>query len=303
MKRIIFQTAIFVLITGLSFLLILCQADGRSDALYLRFTTKPQTNLIIGTSRAAQGLQPKIFDEVLKKEDPFFNYAFTLAQSPFGSVYLNSIQKKLDTTKKKGTFIISVDPWTICSDTKDPNDSTNFREASLALANTTNVNTKPNLGYLYHNFGGKYHQILFPVNSKMYLHEDGWLEMNLRTDTATIHQRTLKKMKDYRFNVLPKYKFSSLRLQYLLKTIQYLNNYGDVFLVRIPVSEEMMTIENELMPNFDSKIRAAILLSKDYLDLTKENSSFTYTDGNHLYKKSGAVVSEKIANWIMLKKR
>jgi hypothetical protein len=278
--------------------LILCQADGRSDAFYLRFTTKKQTNLIIGTSRAAQALQPKIFDEILKKEQPFFNYAFTLAQSPFGPVYLSSIQKKLDTTKTNGIFIVTVDPWTICSETKDPNDSTNFREADLALANTANVNIKPNLGYLYHNFGGKYHQILFPVHSKMYLHGDGWLEVNLRRDTATINERTSKRMKTYRFNVLPKYKLSSLRLQYLLKTIQYLNNYGEVFLVRIPVSEGMMEIENELMLDFDSKIKEAILLSKKYLDLTKENSSFTYTDGNHLYKKSGAVVSVEIAKWI-----
>lgn len=298
MKRIIFQTTIFILITAVSFLLILCQADGRSDAFYLRFTTKPKTNLIIGTSRAAQGLQPSIFDEILKKEQPFFNYAFTLAQSSFGPVYLSSIQKKLDTTKTNGIFIVTVDPWTICSETKDPNDSTNFREADLALANTANVNIKPNLGYLYHNLGGKYHQILFPGYSKMHLHEDGWLEMNLRRDTATINERTSKRMKAYRFNVLLKYKFSSLRLQYLLKTIQYLNNYGEVFLVRIPVSEEMMEMENELMLDFDSKIKEAILLSKKYLDLTKENSSFTYTDGNHLYKKSGAVVSTKIAKWI-----
>jgi hypothetical protein len=298
MKRIIFKTANFILITGGSFLLILCQADGRSDAFYLRFTTTTQTNLIIGTSRAAQGLQPQILDEILQKEAPFFNYAFTSAQSPFGPVYFNSIQKKLDTTKRNGTFIVTVDPWTICSATKNPNDSASFREADLALANTENVNQKPNWGYLYHNFGGKYHQILFPARTKMYLHEDGWLEVTLRRDTATINKRTLRKMKDYRFNVLPKYKFSSLRLQYLVKTIQYLNNYGDVFLVRIPVSEEMMRIENKLMSDFDSKIKEAILLSKDYLDLTKENSSFTYTDGNHLYKRSGAVVSKKVANWL-----
>jgi len=298
MKRIIFQTTIFIVITALSFLLILYQADGRSDAFYLRFTTKPKTNLIIGTSRAAQALQPQILDAILKKEQPFFNYAFTLAQSPFGPVYLNSIQKKLDTTQTNGIFIVTVDPWTISSEIENPNDSTNFREANLALANTKDVNVKPNLGYLYHNFGGKYHQILFPVNTKMYLHEDGWLEMNLRTDTATINKRTLKKMKNYRFKVLPKYKFSSLRVQYLLKTIQYLNRYGEVFLVRMPVSEGMMEIENELMLDFDSKIKEAIFLSKKYLDLTKENSNFTYTDGNHLYKKSGAIVSEKIAHWI-----
>jgi hypothetical protein len=56
-----------------------------------------------------------------------------------------------------GSFIITVDPWTICSATKNPNDSASFREADLALANTENVNQKSNWGYWYHGFGGKYH--------------------------------------------------------------------------------------------------------------------------------------------------
>lgn len=298
MKRFILQTTAFILLTGFSFVFILYQADGYTDAFYLRFTTPKQFNLIVGTSRAAQGLQPAIFDEILETDAPFFNYAFTLAQSPFGHVYLNSIKKKLDTTQRNGTFIITVDPWSISSETANPNDSAHFREINLALANTVNVNQKPNWGYLYHNFGGKYYQILSFGNSKMYLHEDGWLEMNLRTDVAVVQERTLKKLKRYRDKVLPKYKFSTLRLQYLIKTIQYLNQYGKVFLVRLPVSKEMLEIENELMPMFDSKLKEAILLSEDYLDFTKEKTSFTYTDGNHLHKKSGAVVSQKIANWI-----
>lgn len=301
MKQFILYTVVFVLLVGLSFVLILYQANGHTDAFYLRFTTPKQSNLILGTSRAAQALKPAIFDAILDQDAPFFNYAFTLTQSPFGPVYLNSIKKKLDTTKKDGIFIVTVDPWSISSETENPNDSTNFREANLALANTAVVNQKPNWGYLYHNLGGKYHKILLPGNTKMYLHKDGWLEVTLRTDTATIQKRTLRKLKNYRFNVLPRYKLSTLRLQYLIKTIQYLKQYGRVFLVRIPVSEKMLEIENELMPAFDSKIKDAILLSEDYLDLTKEKTSFTYNDGNHLYKKSGAVVSTKIAKWIKAK--
>ncbi|WMX16013.1 hypothetical protein [Aureispira sp. CCB-E] len=69
-----------------------------------------------------------------------------------------------------------------------------------------------------------------------------------------------------------------------------------MFLIKLPAYKDILQIENELMLVFDSKIQEAIFLSEDYLDFTKEKTSFTYTDGNDLYKKSGAVVSRKIAN-------
>ena len=100
---------------------------------YVRFTSPTQHNLIIGTSRAAQGIQPTVLNEIIPNKS-FFNYAFTAAQSPFGPVYLKSIQKKIDTTTKNGIFIVTVDPWSISSKSKDPNDSSKFRENNLALA-------------------------------------------------------------------------------------------------------------------------------------------------------------------------
>ncbi len=59
-----------------------------------------------------------------------------------------------------------------------------------------------------------------------------------------------------------------------------------------------MEIENRLMPDFDSKLRQAKSIAAGYLDLTKYNSDFIYTDGNHLYKESGKEVSRIIAKWI-----
>ena len=35
-----------------------------------------------------------------------------------------------------------------------------------------------------------------------------------------------------------------------------------------------------------------------YLSYRKLPHKFDYTDGNHLYKTSGAVVSAEVANWI-----
>ncbi len=296
MNRFIIQVIGFVVVVAISFIAILFQADGRTDAFYLRFTSPRQTSLILGTSRAAQALQPRILDSILDQK--IYNYAFTAAQSPYGKIYLNSIKKKLSATTKNATFILSVDPWAISSKTKQPNDSLHFREVGLMLDNTPSVSENPNLTYLFNNLGGQYYKILFPINTKMYLHDDGWLELSLNMDSRSIKRRTATKLRHYRENTLPHFQFSSLRLAYLVETIQYLKQYGKVYIVRLPVSSPMMAIEEELMADFDTKIKKAIVLTEGYLDLTPQNNNFVYTDGNHLYKKSGAVVSQKIAKWI-----
>lgn len=298
MKQFIIYILSFSLIVVITFICILSLADGRTDAFYLRFTTPVQSNLIIGTSRAAQGLQPAVFNAKFG-DRKFYNYAFTVAQSPFGSVYLNSIKKKLDTTVKDAIFIVTVDPWSICSKTKNPNDSSHFRENALALQSTTHVNTKPNYQYLIHQLSGKYHKILFPFASKSFLHDDGWLEISLKMDASSIANRTKRRLKTYKETVIPSHNFSTLRLEYLIKTIQFLKRYGSVYLVRLPVSVGMFDLEMAFMPDFDSKIQRAISLSDGYNDLTLLNETYVYTDGNHLYKNSGKEVSNFIADWIL----
>ena len=40
----------------------------------------------------------------------------------------------------------------------------------------------------------------------------------------------------------------------LKKTIQFLKSHGDVYMVRVPVSNEMFLIENQLVSNFDESM-------------------------------------------------
>ena len=138
----------------------------------------------------------------------------------------------------------------------------------------------------------------------MFLHESGWLEVyNIAMDSSSVANRTYNKIKTYRDFSLPKAKFSSVRVKYLVKTIDYLNDYGKVYLIRLPIHKGMMELEEQLMPNFDSNIKEAIDISNGYFDMTIQNDSFEYTDGNHLYKTSGAKVSAEVANWIKTKER
>lgn len=295
-KLFFFAIPLVIAFIGLSLF-----ADGYTDPYYLRFTTPKQKSLIIGTSKAAQGLQPKVFENKLGIK--IYNYAFAINQSAFGKVYYESIVKKHKKVKD-GIFIITVDPWSICSKGKNPNDSEQFVENESPLAKTQIVNLYPNVEYLYENLKGKYSDLFIPPSDNLFLHDDGWLEIKgISMNKDSLNKRIANKIIKYKKEHLNQSKFSTKRLYYLLKTIKYLQNYGKIYLVRLPVHESMMKLENELMPDFNDKIKEAINISDDYYDMTSYNNYFIYTDGNHLYKDSGEEVSALIANRILNKNK
>ena len=294
MKRFLLQTALFSIIVIASFGYLLTTADGCSDSFYLKFATPKQNSLILGISRAAQGLQPAAFKKELNVD--IFNYAFTNRHSPYGSAYFTSIKKKLDDKARNGTFIISVNPWNLSSSGADPNDPSLFREWGACVDKTRDVDIYPNYRYLINNLKGNYYQLLFG-SSTTCLHDDGWLEISVDMDTAVVNRRTRDKVEYYR-EKLSRYHFSDTRLDYLKQIIRYLNKHGEVYLVRLPVSPGIMAVENEYLPDFDTRIAPLMLLVKGYYDMTCFNGEYRYTDGNHLYKESGLKVSLRVADWI-----
>jgi hypothetical protein len=270
-------------------------ANGTTDPFYVRFTTPQQENLILGTSRAAQGLQPNVLEKTSNIE--FYNYAFTITISPYGETYLNSIKKKVKKGNKPGVFILAVDPWAVSSITLNPNE---FRELQGCLNNTPSVDKNPNFTYLIRNLKGDYQNVLTKrSSSSLFLHENGWLEVSVPMDSSIIKKRLNSKIEFYRDDMLPKYSYSPNRFGYLKKTIEFLSNFGNIYLVRLPIAPEMMEIENELMPDFNKRINEVTPLTKGYLDMTAFNEKYIYVDGNHLYKGSGKVVSEEVAKWII----
>ena len=121
-------------------------------------------------------------------------------------------------------------------------------------------------------------------------------------DAASVQRRTNSTLVEYQ-NYLSLYQFSKVRLDYLSNTIDFLKQYGHVYLVRLPLSPQLMEIENQLAPNFSELLQISTEKSAGYLDLTSKNSLFSYTDGVHLSAKSSKLVSEKIALWIKDRER
>ncbi len=313
MKKFIIKILISAAIVFLIYLFTGFLADGSTDGYYLRFTSPKQNSLILGTSRAAQGLLPSVFDSVLTGYLPdkgMYDFAFTDIHSRYGPVYLKAILKKINPEVKNGVYILAVDPWSVSSDTSNPNNTDKFIENSLSLAKVKSFTSSPNYEYLIKCYPANWGSIIlnriqntlynkFPAHfTWSYLHDDGWLEVNIPMDSTSMAKRIAEKVKEYSdFSTIRS--ISSVRLNYLEKTISTLKMHGHVFLVRLPISKQMLEVERNYLPDFDYIIsNIASKYQIPYINLIDESTKYVYTDGNHLYKSCGKEVSVEVARII-----
>jgi hypothetical protein len=294
MTRFVTKSSLLILCIAIIYALLGFLADGRTDPFYLRFTSKQKNSMILGTSRAAQGIVPKVVSKLISKEieGNLFNYSFTVLHSPYGKTYFKAIQEKLDKNTKNGLFIVAVDPWSIAQRT----DIDYFRETELELAKINDFNSYPNYNYLRNAYQNSFFSLIknkLMPEENMILHEDGWLEVTIDVRKEMIEKGSKEKIKDYRTKQLSNYKISLERIAYLEKTIALLKKYGTVVLVRIPVDKRMLAIENELDPIFTERIeKIANKFETKFLSYKDEN--YVFPDGNHMYKESGKIFSRKL---------
>ena len=295
MKRFLLESTLFSVAIIASGYFVFLQAEGKSDPFYSRTTTPKQASLILGTSKAAQGLMPEVLNPYL--ETDIYNFSFTVAHSPFGPAYLSAIEKKLKPETKDGVFIITVDPWSISSDGKDPNNEAEFGESKSFMGTAKSFSSKPNISYLLNSYDDNYIKILLNF-SLMEVHKDGWLEVFPPMDSTSVKNRIAENILEQNAK-LKNYRFSQTRFEYLKRTIETLKNHGKVYLVKLPVDFRIAAIEAELVPEFDKKIEElAKTVSVPYLNLMNSDTKFTFTDGIHLYKDSAIVVSAEVGRWI-----
>ena len=303
MNQFLLKVLGFSVLVMSSMFLVFSLADGTTDAMYLKFTTPKQNSLILGSSRAAQGIQPKHLNSGLNRLD-LYNYSFQIPSSPYGEVYLKSIKKKVNKNSQEGVFILEVNPWTLCTTIDSKTKKSYLSEKDGFLENTNYVNVNPNIEYLVESLGKKYADILRNRNRKgddltYFIENDGWLHVNLKMDSLTKRKNIKYKVERYRDKLSFYRGISEYRILYLSKTIKFLKQYGKVYLVRVPVIESLLEIENELAPEFDDVING--IASKDkisYINMMPFNQKYGYTDGNHLDVASGRQFSIDLADRI-----
>lgn len=303
MKRFISQLVFFFTSILLSILGVFFLADGSSDAFYLKLTTPKKTALIIGSSRAAQGLQPEIMNDILPVND-LYNFAFSRIHTPYGKPYLELIQKKLKPADEN-MFIVEVNPWSIAQSKGDTFSNLPFKEVKSFTGLVNHVDQKPNFTYLLKCFEGSYIKILTNKNGNdhkdlLEVKHDGWFEVQLDDDLKQRQNRTKNALSHYKKLAQDYHPNNELRFDYLKRTIAYLKVHGVVYLIRLPISPEMLQIENRFDEAFDINMDQ---IAKDmgvlYLNFSHLDQDFTFTDGHHLNIESGKRFSALLAQKIV----
>ena len=296
--KLLLRLLLLAAATGLGAALLLpVVLRGGVDAFYGRFASPAAGSLILGTSRAAQGIRPAVLAARLggQFEGPLLNYAFTLTHSPYGPAYLASIRRKLRPGVRHGLFIVAVDPWSLSAAGRADTVATEqFPEANSFIGQLHEVSQSPNLAYLIrYQTKPLYRLPLDFATATERLHPDGWLEVNIGIDSAQVRARTARKLLDYRRLAATQHP-SAGRLAALRQTIEFLKPHGRVVLVRLPVGAGLRALEQQYQPGFDAQMRR---LAANFVVAYFDYSTVPYatTDGNHLQKAASEKFSQQLA--------
>jgi len=264
------------------------------DLFYGKFL-RPAPSLILGSSRAAQGIDPSSMMEA-GENNSTLNFAFTNANSPYGPVYLEAIRHKLSAANKDAVFILEVNPLLLSLNEKEKNDTDTWRENDLTLDRQITFNEEPNYEYLLRNYRQPLYKLALGYASSDFqtLHSNGWLEQRVSMESKEVAKRKERMLASYR-DVFKKHRPSPQRMEWLAKTVGFLKQHGRVVLVRIPTSGEMADLEYAYWEDFSQDLQA--LSQKhdaEYFDLISQSDTAETIDGHHLSISAAKALSKRL---------
>ncbi len=299
MRNFLFKISFYIIGVAGVLLLLGSYADGNTDDNYMHFAVEKPKNIILGDSRSVQGIVPDVLKRKLSV--PFDNFSLNIVQSPYGPIYLKALKRKLDPDTKNGIFILTVNPWNL-SLNNIVKKSEDFPEENSPFKNMYFYNMSPNYEYLIKNLDKSWFRIYLDREevgrSNTFLHKDGWMEVQIDMNKDSVAARTAEKTEYYRA-MLENYTLSQERMKALTEIIDYLQPKGKVYLVRIPASKNIITLENGRFPEFNGLMRdLSHKKNIKFYDFSDHPDDYVYTDGNHMYRESSKILTSKIADSI-----
>lgn len=292
MKRFVIGTSAAAVIVLLIFLTAFAIIpSGRLGDVYERVSSPLQSSLVIGTSRAAQAVNPGIINARLKNlySAPLYNFAFHLDASSYNTVYETAIYKKLAPYNGEcNLYILAVDPWALRKLDSIPQE--------LAL---NSYSQRPNIEYIAKNFSRTWFS---PLPTHSFVNSHGRTEVDyVPKSKAEWEKRVSMRLAAYN-DMAKKYRYDYASQQVLERIVRNLKKRGNVFLVRIPISKPMEILENTVCPDFDTKMKnLSQMYNVKYLNFSK--TDYSTTDGNHLTQNEGNRFSQTLADSIYVSSR
>lgn len=314
MRKFLLKTTVILSLTIIPYFIISYNDVITSDSYYYKYTHRAN-HLIMGLSPINRGIAPQILKEQLNLSGNILNYGFNGNTSPFGKKYYNMIRSKVKPTKQKnGVFIISVSPLALSIKPKEEKENI-FRENHTPLKKLIFNNINPNLEFLTELSNSRQLVSTFLEKRLAFLlgkkeskgneafcdtknYPDGWTPFFVR-DSSQIKKMTQQRIKKFQNQHLL---ISSYRQKYLENTIQYLQQYGKVYLIRMPSNPIIHDILNIKNPEFEIVIQELTKKYQlQYYDLNKhiETSQLPFVDGVHLNYTGAITTSNKLAELLL----
>ncbi len=271
--------------------------NGNTDTNYLRFTPSKNTGMILGNSRAAQAISP----DDLKAHLGLFNAAFALNTSPYGEVYHRYIKKQLNEEARDQVFVFCVDPWSLSSPFDPQTGQEGMVEESKFIATTSSI-ADPNWEFMIEQYAYGWGNIIrehYRPTSGMFLHTNGWLEVNRVYDAVRAEKRRANKLKGYKAEVFVSNRPSDYRKKELRKMLQEMKGYGKVMMVRLPIHPDFFEMEQAFWPSFENEMEQLAQEEGVIFWSPKEmNTELPFNDGHHMNIKGshrfGEILNQRI---------
>ena len=303
MIRFLGKLLLFSFVLSATYLLLVHKlSQGYVDMYYPKFT-QPGGSLVLGLSRADQGIDPSLLQEELRPADfaaPFVNFASN--QSYYGEVYLKAIRKKVPANVKNGLFILSVTPGSFTAPKKAGDRELVKMDEHTIMGKTGNFTTQPNYDYIMNCYGQALYNSLHTLTAweNLTTHEDGWNEVRMQSGEQEITKKDIAFWKAQNLSFYNrKIRTEAVRdhrKEYLEKTIEYLKGHGTVLLVRLPADPDIIELENQTWNGFDGHMdRIAGLHGIPYLNYSKGFDGMETYDGSHLASESAREFTRMLA--------
>jgi hypothetical protein len=281
-------------------------SQGQVDYFYSKFTHQAGS-LILGISRANDGISPAIIEQNFTEDEiafPVLNFAFAHQTSDFGPVYLKAMQKKILPETKNGLFILEINPASLSILKSQPDSVSTLQEDQSFLSTMNRFNQHPNFEYIrkmYSQSLYKGFQKSRRIDKIRYSNPDGWQEVMVENEFYKVSDQEVLKWKEQKLNeaktMMEFFKPSRARLQYLEKTISYLQDFGKVYLVRIPISNEFLNTEHSYWPELDAEIEEiAERNNVVYFNYSNKGELYKMYDGTHLFSAGAKSFTQQLCD-------
>ena len=313
MKLFLFKLSLLAILLVTTYAFFLHKlALGEVDDYYYKFTQNAE-HIIVGLSRANNGISPKILHEELSNPDwtmGISNFAFEKYQSAYGLTYLDAIRQKLTYKKINTLSIVCVTPGSLTAPIGMDSESIVTMDQKTILGKVTDFTSYPNYNYIINCYGESLYKVLIPEenDNQTTLHPDGWREFKLRSRFYNVKAKDIAHWKAITLAIhsqgVSTEEKSNYRINSLVSTLKYLKSRGDVFLIRMPADSDIIAMENKQWAYFDSFIDSIAKVEEiKFLNYTKAGHSFETYDGSHLHSKSAQEFSRILAQDIMNHKK